>query len=173
MPKKQRHFGIFSLTALMFFLSLTLFGGSGISLAVSGVAPILVLSILSAFCTFNDVTSSAMVGFLCGAVLDSTSADTYCFNTAIFLALAIFANLLSHSVFNRNLKANIVLCLVLCLIYYLFYWLIFIAFTLSFGENLRYLLQYALASSLYTAVLCTPFYFIFKAFRNKIEKDKL
>ena len=156
----------------MFFLSLTLFGGSGISLAVSGVAPVLVLSILFPFCAFNDVTMSAVVGFLCGAMLDGTSANTYCFNTVALLVLTVTASLLAHSVFNRNLKASVILCLLLTIIYFIFNWLLFIAFSLNSSGNLKYFLQLALPSSLYTAVLSTPFYFIFKAFKEKIEKDK-
>ena len=168
MLKKQRHWGIFALVFGMFFLSLTLFGGSGISLAISGVSPVLVLSLLIPFCSYNRISTCVLVGILCGAVVDSTSADSYCFNTIAFLVLVVLAYLLASSVFNRNLKAGIVLCLILTLVYYLFYWLIFIAFSLNFGDNLRYLLQYAVPSSVYTAVLSAPFYFIFKAIKNKL-----
>lgn len=173
MQKRQKHFGIFVTTFLIFFLSLTLFNGSGISLSIHGVAPVMVLSVLFPFCVYNDVGICAGIGFLCGAVMDSTSAGGFCFNSVAILILAVSANLLSNAVFNRNLKAGTVLCFMLTVVYYLFYWLIFIAFSLKFGGNLKYLLQSAMPSSLYTAVLSIPFYFIFKSLKNKKEKEKI
>lgn len=167
MLKTKRHWGIFALTVVMFFLSLTLFSGSGISLSVLGVAPLLVLSLLIPYCAHNSVMASGVTGFLCGAVLDSVAADSYCFNTIALLILAVSANLLAHSVFNRNLKATIALSLLLSLIYFIFYWIIFIAFSLDFSGNSKYLLQIALPSSVYTAVLSAPFFFIFKHFERK------
>ncbi len=149
------------LISFMFFLSLTVFGGSGISLAIKGVSPILVLSLLVPFASFFSPIMSAVAGFLCGAVLDSISADCYCFNTLALLVLSVLANLLATHIFNRNLKATLSLCLLIAVLYHIFYWLLFIAFSISFSDNLRYLLQMAFPSCVYTSVISLPFYFIF------------
>ncbi len=166
---KEKPRRIFFLIFFMFFLSLTLFGGSGISLAINGIAPFLVLSLLVPFSGFTSVTRSALVGFLCGAVVDSISADSGCYNTVALFVIGVLANLLSQSVFNRNLKAVITLCLLLTCGYYLFYWLFFMVFSLTASDNLRYLLQLALPSSVYTSVLSVPFYLIFRGINKKYE----
>lgn len=154
---------------VIFFLCLTVFGGSGISLAIRGVSPVLVLSLLVPFASFFSPITCLVTGFVCGAVLDSISADSYCFNSLILLLLSFLANYLSHAIFNRNLKAEIALCFSITSLYHIFYWLLFIAFSISFSDNLRYLLQIALPSCVYTAALSVPFYFAFRKFAEKIN----
>jgi rod shape-determining protein MreD len=155
----------------MFFFSLTLFGGSGFSLTLWGISPILVLSLLTVFSSHSSVTATVIVSLVCGIVTDSVSTEGYCFNTICFLILGLSANLLAEYVFNRNLKATVTLCFILTLIYYLAYWVIFSAFVLSSSESMRYLLQWCLPSALYTALLTIPFYFIFEKFRKIKELD--
>lgn len=169
MLKKKRNPIRFFLVFFMFLFSLTVFDGSGISLAIKGVAPFLAISLLVPFCEFYSLSHSAVVGLLCGAVADSISVNSYCYNTIALFLLAVLANLLAQWVFNRNLKASIALCFLLSCAYYLFYWLFFIAFSLEFSDNLRYLLQSALPSAVYTAVLSAPFYYIFRRVKNKFE----
>ena len=153
----------------IFFICLTLFGGSGISLAINGVSPILALCLLVPFASFFPPIPSAVMGFLCGAVLDSISADGYCFNSLCLLLLAFLSNYLAHAIFNRNLKAGIALCFFITVLYHIFYWLFFIAFSISFSDNLRYLLQIALPCCVYTAVISVLFYFIFRKLSEKFN----
>lgn len=167
---KKRHSGISATIILMFFLSLTLFSGSGINLSIFGAYPLLYLSLLTAFSGYSSLSRSAVAGLICGIVLDSVTLGSYCFNAVCLMLLAVFANLLAERVFNRNLKATVFLCLLVSVIYYLFYWLFFIAFSLKFDSNLEYLLKFALPSSIYTALTVIPFYFIFKRF-TKIKSE--
>lgn len=169
MLKKTNIKGYVLLIFFIFFLCLTLFGGSGISLAIKGVSPILVLSLLVPFASFFSPVVSAVMGFLCGAVLDSISADSYCFNSLCLLLLSFLANYLAHAIFNRNLRASISLCFLVTLLYHIFYWLLFIAFSISFSDNLRYLLQTALPSCVYTAVISALFYFVFDKLSEKFN----
>ena len=168
---KNKHWGIRILCFVMFFFSLTLFGGSGFSLTLWGISPILVLSLLTVFSSHSSVTATVIVSLVCGLVTDSVSTEGYCFNTIAFLILGLSANLLAEYIFNRNLKATVTLCFILTLIYYLAYWVIFSAFVLSSSESMRYLLQWCLPSALYTALLTIPFYFIFEKFRKIKELD--
>lgn len=167
---KKRNRGISAVIFLMFFLSLTLFSGSGINLKIFGAYPLLYLSLLTAFSGYSSLSRSAAAGLVCGIVLDSVTLGCYCFNSVCLMLLAVLANLLAERVFNRNLKATVFLCLLISIIYYLFYWLFFIALNLSFGSNLEYLLKFALPSSIYTAFTVIPFYFIFKYF-GKIKSE--
>ena len=164
---KKRHGGISAIIFLMFFLSLTLFSGSGISLKIFGAYPLLFLSLLTAYSGYSSLSHSAATGLICGIVLDSVTQGSYCFNSVCLMLLAVFANLLAERVFNRNLKATVFLCLLVSIIYYLFYWLFFTAFDLNMSSNLEYLLGFALPSSIYTALTVIPFYFIFKHFTKK------
>ena len=167
---KKRHSGISAAIILMFFLSLTLFSGSGINLSIFGAYPLLYLSLLTAFSGYSSLSRSAAAGLICGIVLDSVTLGSYCFNAVCLMLLAVLAHLLTERVFNRNLKATVFLCLLISIIYYMFYWLFFIAFSLSFSSNLEYLLKFALPSSIYTAFTVIPFYFIFKHFA-KIKSE--
>ena len=169
MLKKTNIKGYVLLIFFIFFLCLTLFGGSGISLAIKGVSPILAISLLVPFASFFPPIPSAVMGFLCGAVLDSISADSYCFNSLCLLLLSFLANYLAHAIFNRNLKASIALCFLITFLYHIFYWLSFLAFSISFSDNLRYLLQTALPCCVYTAVISVPFYFIFRKLSEKFN----
>ena len=168
---KKRHWGIKILCFIMFFLSLTLFGGSGFSLALWGVSPILVLSLLTVYASHSSVTLTVTVSIICGIVTDSVSTEGYCFNTIAFLILGLLANLLVEHVFNRNLRATITLCLILTLVYYLAYWVVFSAFVLAASESMRYILQWCFPSAIYTALLTIPFYFIFEKFKKIRELD--
>ena len=168
---KNRHWGLKIAYILIFFLSLTLFGGSGISLAVLGVSPLLVLSVLTAFASYSRISVTVLTAVLCGIITDSVSANGYCFNTIAFLIFGVLANLLAEHVFNRNFRATAVLCFSLTFTYYLAYWLCFSAFVLKFNESMRYILQWCLPSAIYTAVLCVPFYFLFKKFKQIKELD--
>ncbi len=169
--EKKRHFGIKFLCFIMFFLALTLFGGSGFSLTLWGVSPILVLSLLTVYSSHSSITLTVTVSLICGVVTDSVSTEGYCFNTIAFLILGLSANLLAEYVFNRNLKATITLCFVLTLIYYLAYWVIFSAFVLTTSESMRYIFQWCFPSAIYTALLAIPFYFIFEKFKRIKELD--
>ena len=168
---KNRHWGLKIACILIFFLSLTFFGGSGINLAVLGVSPLLVLSVLTAFASYSRISVTVFASLLCGIVADSVSAKGYCFNTIAFLIFGVLANLLAEHVFNRNLRATVTLCFLLTFTYYLAYWLCFSAFSLIFADSMRYLLQWCLPSSIYTAVLCIPFFFLFKKFKQIKELD--
>ena len=92
---KKRHWGIKILCFIMFFISLTLFGGSGFSLALWGVSPILVFSLLTVFSSHSSITLTVTVSLICGIVTDSVSTEGYCFNTIAFLILSLSANLLA------------------------------------------------------------------------------
>ena len=163
---KKRHWGIKFLCFIMFFLSLTLFGGSGFSLALWGVSPILVFSLLTVYASHSSITLTVTVSIICGIVSDSVSTEGYCFNTIAFLILSLSANLLAEYVFNRNLRATVTLCFILTLVYYLAYWVVFSAFVLAASESMRYLLQWCFPSAIYTALLTVPFYFIFEKFKK-------
>ncbi len=166
MLNRKRNRKITAIIFLMFFLSLTLFGGSGVNLSIMGAYPLLFLSLLVAFSGYTSVFPSAMTGLACGIVLDSVELDSCCFNALCLMLLAVLSNLLAERVFNRNLKATVFLCLLISSVYYLFYWLFFMAFGLSFNSSIEYLLQIALPSSVYTAATIIPFYYIFKYFKK-------
>lgn len=168
MKKKNRLTAITFLNIFLFAAAILLFGNTGISLHIKHAYPFLVLSLLTAYSCFYSVSRAALAGFLAGAFIDSVASGSYCFNTLALMLLAVAANRLSNSVLNKNLKACLALCFFISLIYYSFYWIFFIAFSLGFKENLGYLLQYALPSCIYTAVLVVPFYFLYKKIKSAI-----
>lgn len=168
MKNDNRRASITVLNIFLFAAAILLFGSTELSLNIKHAYPFLVLSLLTAYSCFYNVSLSALAGFLSGAFIDSVAAGSYCFNTIGLMLLAVAANRLSTSVLNKNLKACLTLCFIISLTYYLFYWLVFIAFSLGLKENLQYLLQYALPSCIYTSVFVVPFYFLYKKIKKQI-----
>ena len=105
---------------LLFAACILLFGGAGFSLKLNHAYPFILLALLVAFSVFSKISHAAVAGFICGAFVDSISADSYCFNTAALMLLTVAACLLSDTVFNKNIKAVITLCFLTACAYYLF-----------------------------------------------------
>lgn len=166
MLQKRKYPFISFLNFLMFFLAIMLFSPGGIDLSIKNASPFISLALLIVFSCFSSTAQAVSVGFIVGAFTDSASVGSYCFNTLVLFVLALLANLLSHNVFNRNLKATVTLSVLLIALYYISYWGVFIAFSAVGSGNSVYLLKYALPSVLYTGVFSIPFYFVYKKFEK-------
>ena len=162
MLAKKRYPKIFILNILIFFLCIVFHGVIGVNLAIRNAYPFVILSLLTAYSCFSDVSRCAAAGFICGAFIDSIAAGSYCFNTLFFMCVSTLLCVMSDTVFNKNLKAALTLCLLSAVLYYLLNWLLFIAFSADSSENMLYLLKYALPSSLYTAFAVIPFYYLYR-----------
>ena len=168
MLAKKRHPVIFTVNILLFFAVILFGGNSIIDISIKNATPLLLLPMLTAFSIFNSVKSSAAAGFISGALLDSTSSGTYCFNTIFLMVLSVSVSLAANNLFNKNIRAAAALSLITSFIYYIIYWLIFMTFGVEIQNSLIYLLKYVLPSAVYSAVFIFPFYFLYKCF-SKIK----
>ncbi len=167
MQVKKRHPWIAVMSFLLFFITFTVHSAGVIDISIKNATPLVILPLLTAFSVFNKSSVSGTVGLIVGICMDSVGSGTLCFNAIVLMLSAVFISVISGSLFNRNIRAAVVLCILACLVYYGLRWLIFYAFYYSAQNNLTYLLSYAFPSIVYTSVFIFPFYFIFKYF-NKI-----
>lgn len=164
MLAKKRHPVIFTVNILLFFGVILFSGNDIIDISIKNATPLLLLPMLTAFSIFNSVTACALTGFITGALLDSVSSGTYCFNTIILMVLSVSVSLAANNLFNKNIRAAAALSLMTSFIYYIVYWLVFMAFGVEIQNSLIYLLEYGLPSAVYSAVFIFPFYFLYRHF---------
>lgn len=156
------------LTAILFGFVCLFFSIGAIDLSIKNATPFTVLALLTAYALFSSPTRSAVIGLAVGVFLDSTSGGTYCFNSVTLMLIALFVCLTANNIFNKNLKASLVISLLAAVSYFVLYWAVFHIIGCSLRESLTYLFNYGLPSAIYTAVFILPFYYLFKFFQKLI-----
>lgn len=164
---RKRYNPIIILSNILIFIFVLFFQTSEIlDISIKTATPMLPLSLIIGFCFFGSLRSAVIWGLISGIMLDSVAYRSYCFNAISFLIIAVLVYLASNNLFNKNLKAALMLGLICSVGYFVLLWLLFYANT-SLESSLGYLLKYALPSATYTAVLVIPFYFIYRYFSKK------
>jgi len=171
MLEKKRHPGIVLSNIALFFVCILLYGSTEIDLSIMNAYPFVLLALLAAYSVFAEISFAAAAGFISGAFIDSVSGGGHCFNTIVFMFLAVSVCLLANNVFNKNLKAVITLCFLSAVAYFFLYWIAFIAFSLNTDENTNFLLRYAIPSAVYTTFFVISFSFLYKFFNQKRNSD--
>ena len=152
---------------LLIFAVLVIVQSSGVlPLRIKQATPLYILGLLVAYCVFSSVKYSALAGFLVGAVLDSTAAEGYCFNTITLTLLGVAVCLCANNLFNKNILAASVMSLLSSFIYFGTNWLIFNAFDISLSSGIEFLFHFSLPSAIYSAAFVVPFFYIYKHFDN-------
>lgn len=169
MQTKKRHPWINITSFLLFFFTFIIHYTDIIDISIKNAEPLIILSLLTAFSMFNSVGTSAAVGLIMGIFMDSCASGTVCFNAAVLMVSAALVSVCAERLFNRNIRASLILCLLTSLFYFGLRWLLFYAFGVGAQDNLTYLLSYAFPSILYTAVFIFPFYFLYKYFYKIIN----
>lgn len=169
MLAKKRHPFIAVFTILMFVIVLLFDTNPIFSIRIENATPLIVLSLITAFSVFAGAYESAVWGIICGAMLDSVSLGTYCFNTILFFIIGVAANLAANNLFNKNVRAAGALAIITASIYYIARWLFIESFGMGMENSLKYILSYAFPSAVYSAIFVFPFFYIFRHF-DKIKK---
>ncbi len=165
MQTKKRHPFIFLLNILIFTLAIILHPAESF-IAIKTATPMLILPILTAFSVFGSVYNCAAVGLITGVCFDALTSGAYCFNTAVFMCIAVSVNLLANNLFNKNIRSAVLLSLLAATVYFLLKWIVFFAIGADIENSLLYLLKYALPSAGYSAIFAFPFYYIYKHFNT-------
>ena len=135
---------------------------SGTSIKILNANPLSPLALLVALIMFSGEVTGMITGLAVGIILDGFAMTPAGFNTVVFATISFVAVLLSHYIFNRNLKSALMLCLICSMFYFFLRWLFVFAFSTDIADGLDYLIKNALGSSIYTAVLVVPFFFLEK-----------
>lgn len=167
--RNKKHLITVILNLLIFFLSLFFYYTGMLPIAIKGIAPLLILPILTAFSFFHSPLACALTGLACGVFMDSCALGSYCFNAIVLLLIGTFVSLAASNLFNKNIFSSLVLSLIVCTVYFLLLWLVFHTDG-SINDSLIYLLKYALPSAVYSAVFILPFYYLFRYFNKRISK---
>lgn len=148
------------------FAFLILFHYSGASIKISYANPMGVLALLVALIIFCSELTGVLTGILVGIVLDSVASTPTGFNTLTLMVLSFAATLISHYLFNKNLKSAIALCFLCSVFYFAARWLVCFAFSGDVAGSFTYLLRYGMGSAIYTTVFAVPFYYFEKKLFN-------
>ena len=169
--KSQKNLFILRLINVALFVVLIFIQySSNFSLKIKVANPMLPLALLVSICMFYSEIRGAVTGLIVGVFVDAYSSTPSGLNAILFMLLGLAAVLIIKHLFNNNVLSAIALCFICSQIYFVFRWLFTFAFYTTFTENISYLLNTAIPSSLYTSILIIPFYyfekFLFKKFYN-------
>lgn len=161
MVKNKHTIFIFLLNTLIFTV-LILFHYSGASIKISSANPLAALALLVAVIMFSSELAGVLTGLALGVILDSVTSTPIGFNTVTLTVISFAAALISHYLFNRNIKSALTLCLLFSFAYFFARWLVGFAFAGDIKDSFIYLIRYAAPSAIYTTVFMLPFYFMEK-----------
>lgn len=162
----KKHPYIFILNILIFSVLILLHYTDKTALSISGISPVLILPLLTAFSMFHSPIASALTGLIAGIFMDSCTIGSYCFNAVALLLLGTAISLASSNLFNKNIGSAAVLSVITCGIYHISQWLVFQTFGKGFTESVMYLLKYAAPAAVFSAIFIFPFYFLYKYFHR-------
>lgn len=160
----KRKYGplIFIINIAVFFVVILLHTSEIADISIKTATPFLLLPLLTAFSVFAPMRHSVVAGFISGALIDSVSSRAYCFNTILFMLIAVSVCLAASNLFNKNIPSAIVLSLLVAGVYYVLLWIFFYSIPGSMEDSLGYLLKYALPSAVYSAAFIFPFYYLYR-----------
>ena len=151
----------------LLFTVLILIHYSGTTIKIGSANPFSALALLVAVIMFSSEVTGVLTGAIIGIVLDSITSTPVGFNTITLIVISFIATLVSHYLFNRNIKAALALCLICSALYFGARWLAGFAFAGDIAANFKYLLNYAATSAVYTSVFVVPFFYLErKLFKN-------
>ena len=159
------------LTALInsvLFAVLLLFHYSGRTLKIGNANPFAALALLVAVIMFASELTSVISGTILGIIIDSVAITPIGFNTITLMIISLAASLISHYLFNRNLKSALVLSLVCAAAYFGARWLVTFAFGNDIAGSFSYLFSYGAMSAVYTSLFIIPFFYLEKRLFSKI-----
>ena len=169
MQSKKRHPWIALINFMLFFLAFIFHYTDIIDISIKNAEQLIIIPLLTAFSMFSGTGASVAVGLLTGIFMDSSASGAVCFNAAVLMLSAALVSVCAERLFNRNIRASVLLCVLVSLFYFLIRWVCFYAFGTGVQDNLTYLLSYAFPSVLYTAVFIFPFYFLYRYFNKLIN----
>lgn len=165
---KKRHI-IILIDFVLLVLSLIIHFSPLISLKIYGANPMLPLAFLVAVSMFSSELYSVVSGLLLGIFVDSVSSVSFGFNTCLFMIIGLFVALMSHYIFNNNIRAASALSAISGFIYFVLRWFFFDAITHSVSDSFSYLYKVAMPSVVYTAVISVLVYLLKKLLNKKFS----
>ncbi len=162
--KKTKQRIILTINILLFFIVILFHYTNIFTLSIKGVAPLLILPMLTAFSLFHSPLASGLTGLAAGIFMDANAIGSYCFNAIVLLVIGVFVSVSSNFLFNKNIPSSVVLSLITSTLYFILQWLFFHTDNVTINDNMIYLFKYALPSVVFTAVFIFPFYFLYKYF---------
>lgn len=165
MEIKRRRFVAAFINAVI-ILAVFLLRFSGVAtLQIGEAVPILLIPIVISISIFFGENAALLSALFTGLLMDSSSADSSCFNTVFFVLGATACGVMANRFLNRNLKAAICLSLGLSFSYFILKYLIFFVLR-GIAVNYDYFVLNLIPSAVYTALWIIPFYFLQKKLGN-------
>lgn len=171
MTVQKNYKPIFFFNILIFFVLIMLYSSSAFSIKVFNARPMLPLSMLIALSMFCSESTAAFSGLAIGIFIDSASSTPFGFNSIVFMMFGFFTALISHYLFNKNIRSCITLCLICSIAYFSLKWFFFSFFEISFKESADHLLSCQLPSALFTTICVIPLYYLERFLYRSVKTD--
>ncbi len=126
-----------------------------------GVLPFLPLGFLVTVAMFSTELGAVIIGVITGIFVDSVSSTGLGFNSIIFPIIALFVALISHYLFNNNIRSCLVLSLLSTLLFNIIKFFVFNV-AVGFDGFFEFLLKTSVPSAVLTAVFSAVLYFFEK-----------
>lgn len=165
---KKRHIIILT-DFVILALSLIIHFSPLVSLKIYGANPMLPLAFLVAISIFSSELYSVISGLLIGIFVDSISSVSFGFNACLFMIIGLFVALMSHYIFNNNIRAALALAAISSFVYFVLKWFFFDAITHSVSDSFSYLYKVAMPSVVYTSVVSVLVYLLKKFINKKLR----
>lgn len=168
---KKKHYPLLFFANVIIFAAVIFCDTSQIiDLSIKTASPMILIPLLCSFAFFSDLKRCVIAGLIAGAFVDSISYKSYCFNTILLMLIAVAVCLAANNLFNKNIRAALVVTFAASAIYFLLLWLFFYCIGSDIQSSLGYLLKYALPSTVYSTVFIFPFYYMYKRFKKIKEQ---
>ena len=154
------------INALLFFI-LIILHYSGVSVKIGNANAFSALALLVAVIIFSSELTGVLTGMALGIIIDSVSSTPIGFNMISLTLISLLATLISHYLFNCNLKSAMALSLICCTLYFAARWLVTFAFAGDIKGSFTYLFSFAATSAVDTAVFIIPFFYLEKKLFSK------
>lgn len=163
----KRNIWIKVFDVLIFSIVTVVYCSGAMPFTIAKATPFTVLPLLVGYSMFSTVTKSAIAGLLCGICVDAVAAKAVSFNAIVLMLIATFVCLFANNFFNKNIKSAVVISLLSSTFYFVLNWALFYTSS-TVKDNSAYLMDYALPSAVYTAVLVIPVFYLYRHF-DKIK----
>lgn len=151
----------------IFFIVTIVYCSGAAPLTIANATPFTVLPLLVGYSIFSTTGKSAIAGLLCGICVDAVAAKAVSFNAIILMLTAVFVCLFANNFFNKNIKSALVMSILSSVIYFVLNWLLYYISS-DVKDSTTFLMNYALPSAIYTAVLIIPSFYLYRYF-DKIK----
>ncbi len=165
MEKSRLRYLSFFINILAIILLFVLRYSGLATLGIGQAVPVTLIPFVTAIALFYGEWYGAAAGFFAGALMDSVTTASSCFNTLAVMLIGLICGILSSYYLNKNFQAAACVSLGASFAY-LFARLLFFYSFKGISTGAEYYSLYFIPTVFYTALFIIPFYFLEKKLKS-------